>query len=238
MHQRGERMENLKKFLSISFGDGSGDSPGDGYDDCCGFGDGDGYCSGDGYGSYNDSYNGSGDGSGNSFGYGSGDGSGDSCGYGRDWGSDVIAINGNKVNVVDGVPTIITHLKNNIAKAYVLKNDLTLCPCYIAKIENSFAHASTIKEAVKQAYEKAFQELPIERRIEEFWKCHNDTDKYPARDLWIWHNKLTGSCKMGRNQFAAEKGIDIDNDSFTVKEFVEMCKDRYGGEIILQLNDK
>lgn len=232
MHQGGERMENLKKFLSISFGDGSGDSSGNGYDNGSGNGSGTGYGDSNGY----DSDNGSGDGSGTGYGYGLGSGTG--WGYGLGWGSDVIAINGNKVNVVDGVPTIITHLKNNIAKGYALKNDLTLCPCYIARVENSFAHASTIKEAVKQASEKAFQELPIERRIEEFWKCHNDTDKYPARDLWIWHNKLTGSCEMGRNQFAAEKGIDIDNDSFTVKEFVEMCKDRYGGEIILQLNDK
>lgn len=219
-------MENLKKFLSVSsgfgYGDGSGSGSGSGYDDGSGFGDCYCYCSG-----YDD-----GSGSGSGFGYD--DGSGSSSGSG--FGDSVIAINGNKVNVVDGVPTIITHLKNNIAKGYVLKNDLTLCPCYIAKIGNCFAHASTIKEAVKQASEKAFQELPIERRIEEFWKCHNDTDKYPARDLWIWHNKLTGSCKMGRNQFTAEKGIDIDNDSFTVKEFVEMCKDRYGGEIILQLN--
>lgn len=232
-------MENLKKFLSVSSGDGYGD--GDGCGCGCGCGDGCGCGCGDGYGcgcgdgcGYGDGYGyGSGDGSGSGYVSGSGDSSGDGFGYG----GSVIAINGNKVNVVDGVPTIITHLKNNIAKGYVLKNDLTLCPCYIAKIENSFAHAITIKEAVKQASEKAFQELPIERRIVEFWKCHNDTDKYPARDLWIWHNKLTGSCKMGRNQFAAEKGIDIDNDSFTVKEFVEMCKNEYGGETIRKLQE-
>lgn len=232
-------MENLKKFLSVSsgYGSGYGSGSGDGYGDGYGYGDGSGSGdgSGDGYGyGYGSGYgygygSGSGDGYGDGFGYGFGDGFG--------YGDSVIAINGNKVNVVDGIPTIITHLKNNIAKGYVLKNDLTLCPCYIAKIENSFAHASTIKEAVKQASEKAFQELPIERRIEEFWKCHNDTDKYPARDLWIWHNKLTGSCKMGRNQFAAEKGIDIDNDSFTVKEFVEMCKNEYGGETIRKLQE-
>ena len=206
-------MEGLSEFLNIA------DCSGCRVSEC------------DGYGGGSDCGSGSSYGCGDGSGYGSGGGSSSSFGYG----GSVIAINGNKVNVVDGVPTIITHLKNNIAKGYVLKNDLTLCPCYIAKIENSFAHASTIKEAVKQASEKAFQELPIERRIEEFWKCHNDTDKYPARDLWIWHNKLTGSCKMGRNQFAAEKGIDIDNDSFTVKEFVEMCKNEYGGETIRKL---
>ena len=40
---------------------------------------------------------------------------------------------------------------------------------------------------------------------------------------------------MGRNQFVAEKGIDLDKDSFTVQEFVDMCKRRYGGEIISKL---
>lgn len=230
-------MENLKKFLSLSFGYGGGDGSGFGYDDCsgCGGSFNSGYIDGSGFGSFSyndDDSSGYGEGYASDCVYGSGFGYGVSCDAG------VLAINGNKVNNVDGIQTVVTQLKNNIAKGYILNSDLTLTPCYIAKIENSFAHADTIKEAVKQASEKAFQKMPIERRIEEFWKCHNDTDKYPARDLWIWHNKLTGSCEMGRNLFAAEKGIDIDNDSFTVKEFVEMCKDRYGGEIILRLNDK
>ena len=115
---------------------------------------------------------------------------------------------------------------------------MTLSPCYIAKIENCFAHAENIKEAVEQAAEKAFQSMPVEKRIEEFWKYHSKKTKYPARDLWIWHNKLTGSCEMGRNQFAAERGIDIDNDSFTVKEFYQMCKNEYGGEIIEQMYEQ
>ena len=171
--------------------------------------------------------------SGDGYGYGDGDGYGDGSGDGDGYG--VVMFNNIPVYYVDGVPSIIKQIKNNIAKGFILNRDLTLTPCYIAKIENSFAHASTIKEAVRQASEKAFQKLPIEKRIEEFWKCHNKTDKYLAHDLWIWHNKLTGSCEMGRNQFVAEKGIDLDKDSFTVQEFVDMCKRRYGGEIISKL---
>ena len=40
---------------------------------------------------------------------------------------------------------------------------------------------------------------------------------------------------MGRNQFAAEKNIDLDKDLFTIQEFVDMCKKHYGGETISKL---
>ena len=246
-------MENISKFLSMNFGygcgsgsgsgsgygDGSGDGCGDGCGCGCGYGSGSSY--GCGYGSGSSYGYGYGPGSsygyghGGGSGYGSGYGGGDGCGYGYGYGDGVVMFNSSSIYYVDGIPSIIKQVKNNIAKGFTLNHDLTLTPCYIARIENSFAHASTIKEAVKQASAKAFQELPIEKRIEEFWKCHNKTDKYLAHDLWIWHNKLTGSCEMGRNQFVAEKGIDLDKDSFTVQEFVDMCKNHYGGKIISQL---
>lgn len=108
-------------------------------------------------------------------------------------------------------------------------------PCYVAKIDNCYAHGNTIKEAVKQAKEKAFELLPEDDRIKKFWECHNLTDRYPARDLYEWHHILTGSCEMGRSQFVREKGVDLERDTFTVDEFVEMCKDRYGGEITEKL---
>ena len=242
-------MENISKFLSINsgYGSGFGDSSGfsSGFGD--GFGDGSGFSFGLGSGLASGFSFGLGSGLGSGFGFddgsgfGSGDGSGggDSSsrgsGFGSGGGYGIVMFNNIPVHYVDGVPSIIKQIKNNIAKGFILNRDLTLTPCYIAKIENSFSHASTIKEAVRQASEKAFQELPIEKRIEEFWKCHNKTDKYLARDLWIWHNKLTGSCEMGRNQFVAEKGIDLDKNSFTVQEFVDMCKNHYGGKIISQL---
>ena len=61
------------------------------------------------------------------------------------------------------------------------------------------------------------------------------TDSYPAKNLYEWHHILTGSCEMGRSQFVREKGIDLEMDTFTVDEFVTMCKDNYGGEIIKKL---
>jgi hypothetical protein len=40
---------------------------------------------------------------------------------------------------------------------------------------------------------------------------------------------------MGRKNFCEEHGIDIDNDQFTVAEFIELTINSYGGEIIKEL---
>lgn len=74
-----------------------------------------------------------GDGSGSGFGFGSGSGSGDGDGYGYGFG--VKSINGNPIYVVDNIPTIITNVKGNIAKGFILHTDLSLTPCFIVKKE-------------------------------------------------------------------------------------------------------
>ena len=206
-------MEGLTDFLNIDTVYGSGYAGGSGY----GSGSGSGY----GYGS--------------GSGYGSGDGDGDGSGYGDGSYTDIIMFNAEKIYWIDGVPTIIKKIKKQIAKGFILKADLTLQPCYVAKVDNRYAHGNTIREAVKQAREKTFELLPVDDRIKKFWECHNLTDRYPAKDLYEWHHILTGSCEMGRNQFVKEKGVDLEMDTFTVDEFVTMCKDRYGGEIIKKL---
>ena len=73
-------------------------------------------------------------------------------GYGSGYG-DIKALNGNIVDYIDSVPTIITQVRGNIACGYIVKKDLTLKPCYIAKAGNFFAHGNTLKEAVADAEE-------------------------------------------------------------------------------------
>ena len=206
-----------------------------------GSGSGSGYCSGSGYG-----YGfGSGDGSGDGFGYGNGSGAGSgrgsssgagySDGSGDCSGTDIKFFCSSPVYLIDRIPTIITAVFGSYAKGYILEPCLTLTPCYIAKQESHFAHGKTLSEAVTAVAEKAFEDMPEEDRIAEFWKCHENGMKYPARDLYDWHHRLTGSCEMGRNTFAAEHGIDLNSDMFTVEEFVELCGKSYGGEIIRKL---
>jgi hypothetical protein len=85
-----------------------------------------------------------------------------------------------------------------------------------------FAHGETLAEAVQAAEDKLFDDMPEDERIAAFWGCHEQGVKYPAADFFAWHHRLTGSCEMGRKSFAADHGIDLDNDTYTVEEFVKM----------------
>ena len=84
----------------------------------------------------------------------------------------------------------------------------------------------------QQAAEKIVSE---EERIDLFWHSHDRGSAYSGHDLFEWHGILTGSCRAGRDQFVRDKGIDL-NRTFTVEEFVSICRDAYGGEIIAALN--
>ena len=197
-------MEAIKEFLNISYGDGSGD--GDGY------GDGYGYGSGDG------------DGSGSGDGYGSGDG--DGSGYG----SGVKTFCGRNVYLIDGVQTIIESARGNIAKGHILQNDFSLTPCFVVKENGKFAHGETLHEAFESLQEKLYDDSTEEERIQKFREHFTDfSKKYPARELFVWHHVLTGSCKAGREAFCRDRGIDVDKDEFTVYEFIGLTKDSYGG---------
>ncbi len=73
-----------------------------------------------------------------------------------------------------------------------------------------------------------------EERIAEFWKHHNRTDRYSGEDFFDWHHKLTGSCEMGRNAFVQSHHLNLE-DTYTVQEFVDICKNNYGGSTIRKL---
>ena len=251
-------MEDLiKLFLSVSDGSGygSGDGSGDGYDDGEGDGSGDGSGDGEGYG------DGSGDGSGEGsgfgygsgygygsgscvgfgygYGYGSGYGSGDGSGDGYGSGDGIKTINGQAVHMVDDTPTIIRSVHGNYATGYILRQDLTTQPCFIAKRGNCFAHGHTLRAAVEDAERKYEQNLPVEERIKRFVEAYPDpTVKVPASELFDWHNRLTGSCLMGRQEFCRAKGIDYENGSYTVSEFINLTINAYGGHIISALKNK
>ena len=220
---------NIQQWIEngSDFGSGYGSGDGSGAGDVFGAG------YGSGFGGSACDYDGSG--AGDVFGGGSGAGSGAGSGDGFGSCADIKFFCGSPVYLIDRIPTIITAVFGSYAKGYILETCLTLTPCYIAKQESHFAHGKTLSEAVAAVAEKAFDDMPEEDRIAEFWKCHEKGVKYPARDLYDWHHRLTGSCKMGRNTFAAEHGIDLNSDMFTVAEFIELCGKSYGGEIIRKL---
>ena len=209
--------DKIKGFLSIDHGYGYGYGSGYGY----------GYGYGSGYGS------GYGDGYGYGYGYGSGYGYGD--GYGDGSGSGIAEINGDPVYRIDDVPTIIKSVHGNVAKGFILQSDLTLTPCYIVKGSGQFAHGDDLHKAMTALTDKLFEDMPEEERIAEFIKAHPDMDKpYPNQDLFDWHHKLTGSCLAGRTVFVKDRDLTLDGTT-TVRAFVELTKNAYGGAVIRNL---
>jgi len=236
-------METIEQFLPVSSGDGSGYGSGYGYGsgDGSGYGygdgDGDGYGSGDGSG-YGSGYGyGSGDGYGYGYGDGYGDGYGSGSGDGDGYGDGVKFVNGKPVYLIDDVQTILHTIKGNYAKGSILNKDLTQTDCYVAKVGDYFAHGKTLKEAFLDAQNKALQNMPVEDRIRMFLEKFDPKRKYKASEFYEWHGILTGSCKMGRELFIRDNGIDLNNE-YTVADFVRITKNAYGGDIIKQIKIK
>ena len=172
----------------------------------------------------------SGSGRGYGDGYGDGSGSGDgSC-------DGLKSISGKKIYMVDGIATTISHIHGNIAKGTVINRDLTETPCYIVKEGKYFAHGKTLAEVREALQDKLFDKMSVEKRIAAFWACHKKGVKYPTKDFFEWHHKLTRSCLMGRQQFAKDHGVDLDGE-MTVEEFITLTKNSFGGDIIKRLEE-
>lgn len=236
--------EKIKKFLAVDVGYG------DGYGSCDFYGKGSGGgCSGNG--------DGDGDGSGDGMGYGSDSGlghgsnystygtydDGNDCGSGslyctgsgKGYGDGIKEINGKEIYMVDDITTIFKSIRNNIAKGFIVKNDLQFEPCYIVKENNHFAHGFTLKDAFMSLQEKLYDDSTEEERIEAFMKQFPEYDvKYDNMDLFVYHHVLTGSCRMGREAFMSNKGLSLDGKT-SVREFVKLTQDAYGGDIIKKL---
>ena len=206
--------DKVKAFLSVNSGYGYGSGYGDGSGS--GSGDGSGYGSGDGSGS------GSGDGSG----YGSGYGSGSGYGYG------IKSFNRETVYQIDGVNTLIRFVRGNTAHGAIVNVDLTTAPCYIVKQGNLFAHGETLREAMEALREKLFEDMPEDKRIDAFLRETDREKTYPTQYFYDWHHRLTGSCDMGRKQFARDHGVDLEHGMMTLTEFLELTKNAYGGDVI------
>ena len=178
---------------------------------------------------YGDGY---GDGSGYGYGDGDGYGSGSGYGYGDGYGSGIKSFNGETVYQIDGVNTLIRSVRGNTAHGVILNNDLTITPCYIVKQENVFAHGETLREAMEALREKLFEDMPEDERIDAFLRETDREKTYPTQYFYDWHHRLTGSCDMGRKQFARDHGVDLEHGMMTLTEFLELTKDAYGGDVI------
>ena len=169
-------------------------------------------------------------------GYGSGDG--DGCGDGFGSGSGIKSINGETIYIIDCVPTLLDRVKGNFAKGRILKDDFTFERCYVAKQDGYFAHGKTLREAMTALTDKLLEDMPEEDRIAEFVKAHKWGEKYSAVDFYDWHHKLTGSCDMGRREFAASHGFKVtEHEMLTVADFIKLTENSYGSGVIRKLKE-
>jgi hypothetical protein len=210
-------------FLHMDFDDFGSDS-GYGPDSDSGYGS----DSSDGYG------NGSGDGSGSASYSGSGYGYGYGFGVSSDYISGLKTLNGQSVDMIDGVPTILTRIIGNVAKGFIVGPDFLLAPTFVCKQGNTFAHGETLHKAREALLEKLFDDMPTEERIAAFCKEFKPGVKRPAMDFFSWHHRLTGSCEQGRREFARQHDVDIDSDELTPEEFFDLTRNSYGSSIIRQ----
>ena len=191
-------------------------------------------------------FTGSGDGSGDGSGYGSGYGSGDGSGYGSGYGSGdgygsgygsgdgLKSLNGQPVDMIDNVPTILTRIIGNAAKGFIVRADFSLAPTFVCKQGNTFSHGETLHKAREALLEKLFDDMPTEERIEAFCAEFKPGVKRPAMDFFSWHHRLTGSCEQGRREFARQHDVDIESDELTPEEFFVLTRNSYDGSIIRQ----
>ena len=177
-------------------------------------------------------------GDGDGSGYGSGDGYGSGSGYGYCDGSGIKSYNGHEVYRIDDMQTIIYSVHGNIARGATINSDLSLADCYIAKCRDYFAHGETAKQARADAQSKAYQNKLIEERIGYVIEKYPDVDvPIEHSALFSLHNFLTGSCLFGRKEFAKAHSLDPEHGTMTMREFIHLTKDAFGGDNIRQLAD-
>lgn len=184
----------------------------------------------------NGSGHGSGDGLGCDGGYGNGSGYGYGVGYGYGYG--IASFCGQKVYRIDDVLTFIDLVHGNIAKGRILRGDFSTEVCYIVKQDGLFAHGETLHKAMDALRDKLFEDMPEEERIAEFVKAHEWGKQYPSADYYNWHYRLTGSCDMGRSEFAERHGYKLtDDELLTVEEFIKLTENSYGSSVIRKLRE-
>ena len=231
-----ETVNDAARFAQAAPVDGSGYVDGPGYGSGSGYGYNDGSGSGSGSGPDYGAVDGDGSGSGDGSGYGYVDGSGSGSGFrSRDG---ILSFCGQRVYQIDDVPTLVDHVHGGVAMGRILREDLTTESCYIVKQGSLFAHGETLRAAMEALRDKLFEDMPEEERIAEFVKAHKWGKAYQSADYYDWHHKLTGSCEMGRSEFAAAHGYKLTADELlTVEEFIDLTEGSYGGDIIRRLRE-
>lgn len=152
----------------------------------------------------------------------------------------ILKYEGKDVHYIDDIPCTVNSVHEDWMSVNVIRtNDYTSYKAFVAKVHGVVSHGETIKEAFQEAHDKYMAELEPEERCAMFIKEFPDMDKkYPSQLFFDWHGTVTGSCKLGRRNFAEMKRINLDTATLTVKEFIDLTINEYGGDIIKLLRGK
>ena len=82
------------------------------------------------------------------------------------------------------------------------------------------------------------ENMPVEERIKKFVEVFGTLDSdHTGKEFYDWHHILTGSCRMGRDEFCKAHDIDL-TKKYTVRYFLQITKKAYGGNIIKLIEEK
>lgn len=147
-----------------------------------------------------------------------------------------------EIFIIDSLPTILTSVKGNLAKGYILRRDMTCTPTYVAKGEDYFAHGTTPRDAYANLEEKILANMDIEEKIEKFKEAFPVTKttlpkKHSVETFRTWFKNLTGACAQGISTFMEDRGIKEDG-KFTILEFFDTIEDAYAWNSLRDLAEE
>ena len=170
-----------------------------------------------------------------SYGYGYGNGNGYGNGYGNSYGYGygLKSVNGVYLHDIDDVPTGIYCAHGNVAKGFILQG-FAVKPCYIVRDGDVFAHGETLKDAEEDLREKVMENMDEGEAITKFVEHFKPKTLYKNSEFFEWHHYLTGSCRMGRENFCENNGVDLNGES-TPEYFIALTEHSFGGGTIAKL---
>lgn len=120
-------------------------------------------------------------------------------------GSDIISYNGQDVYHINGYTMLIKHIREPWAMGEIIKNDLTLQPCYIGKINKHIAIGSSLRCVLNELREQIFKTYDNDDDIARaFVAAHPLYNKeYDWDEMVMWHSLDRTSCADGRRRFSA-----------------------------------
>lgn len=182
----------------------------------------------------------------NHYGYGSVMGFCDENGKGRAFtsnipqteynGSSIASYNGKKTYFINGYVVRIVHVHGPWAMGEIINNDLTTQTCYLAKVNNNFVVAGSLREVLEEMRNRISSSINIYKDMAQaFLLAHPEYEKeYDWDEMVAWHSLEPTSCIDGRRRFTALANKKS-GDKGTPKELISFMKQSPSKNIAIEM---